>query len=91
MSDTSQIEPLAGHKVRQCAVCHAPFQARIADIKRGWAKTCSKSCAASRKNSRLSQKNRGVWAKPSRQDEPDWHIAGLQCMMDHDDLQHGDK
>lgn len=91
MTDTAAITPLKGCKVRQCAVCNAPFQARLADIKRGWAKTCSKSCAASRKNSRLARKNRGIWAKPIRQAEPEWHIAGLNCMMDHDDLQHGDK
>lgn len=26
--------------------CGMPYVARVADIKRGWAKTCSKSCAA---------------------------------------------
>lgn len=29
-----------------CHVCHRPFSARQADRKRGWAKTCGKSCAA---------------------------------------------
>ena len=30
---------------RTCA-CGATFTAKVADVKRGWAKSCSKSCAA---------------------------------------------
>ena len=30
-----------------CQVCHCRFTRRIADARRGWAKCCSKSCAAS--------------------------------------------
>ena len=85
MSDTSQISALTGHKVRQCEVCRAPFQARLADIKRGWAKTCSKSCAATRKNAKLSQKGRGVWRERS------WQDAAAECFMDYEDREHGDK
>lgn len=29
-----------------CISCAKPFMARVADRKRGWAKSCSKSCAA---------------------------------------------
>lgn len=32
------------HAVCQC--CGKPFSARVADRKRGWAKACGKSCAA---------------------------------------------
>jgi hypothetical protein len=31
---------------RKCERCGASFQAREADVKRGWAKFCSKSCKA---------------------------------------------
>jgi hypothetical protein len=30
---------------KECQVCRKPFPARLADINRGWAKTCSKTCA----------------------------------------------
>lgn len=30
--------------------CGATFTARVADRKRGWAKSCSKSCAATKSN-----------------------------------------
>lgn len=29
-----------------CEICRKPFTRRVADRKRGWAKCCSKSCAA---------------------------------------------
>ena len=34
----------------RCVVCGESFEARIADRKRGWAKCCSKSCAAKKSN-----------------------------------------
>lgn len=30
----------------KCKCCKVEFQARVADIKRGWGKFCSKSCKA---------------------------------------------
>ena len=35
--------------------CRAKFQARSADVKRGWARFCSKSCKASEQESRTHQ------------------------------------
>ena len=35
--------------------CGAKFMARSADVKRGWAKFCSKSCKASEQESRTHQ------------------------------------
>ena len=34
----------------KCVVCGDEFEAKLADRKRGWAKCCSKSCAAKRSN-----------------------------------------
>jgi len=34
----------------KCKVCKTSFMARVTDRKRGWAKCCSKSCAASLNN-----------------------------------------
>ena len=49
-------------KVEQkCQCCGKKFQAKSADVKRGWAKCCSKSCAAAIREKHL---NRGkVWEK----------------------------
>lgn len=33
---------------RKCKNCGDPFMARTADVNRGWAKFCSKSCKATR-------------------------------------------
>ena len=34
---------------RKCERCGKAFQAKVADVKRGWAKCCSKSCAAAKR------------------------------------------
>ncbi|EMI9071791.1 TPA: hypothetical protein ACJKZR_001403 [Acinetobacter baumannii] len=38
-----------------CKWCKTPFQARTADVKRGWGKFCSKSCKASEQEKRTGQ------------------------------------
>ncbi len=40
---------------RTCQWCRAKFMARTADVNRGWAKFCSKSCKASRQEKRTGQ------------------------------------
>ena len=42
---------------RKCQRCGKVFQAKTADVKRGWAKCCSKSCAAAKREKTL---NRGL-------------------------------
>lgn len=37
--------------------CGATYQAREADVKRGWGKSCSKSCAARKRASREARGN----------------------------------
>jgi hypothetical protein len=39
----------------KCACCKTEFEARIADIKRGWGKYCSKSCKAKKQESITGQ------------------------------------
>ncbi|WP_288379804.1 hypothetical protein [uncultured Massilia sp.] len=52
---------------RKCNWCKKPFKARAADVKRGWAKFCSKSCKASRQ-----EKNTGQYrTQQSREYEDD--------------------
>lgn len=44
---------IRGRKVNKtCPVCKSTFKARIADLKRGWARTCSKSCAGRHRRER---------------------------------------
>jgi len=40
---------------RKCKYCHDLFPARVADVKRGWAKFCSKSCKAKEQERRTGQ------------------------------------
>ncbi|MDN7179086.1 hypothetical protein M0D69_13895 [Caballeronia sp. SEWSISQ10-4 2] len=40
---------------RKCQWCKEPFTARTADVKRGWARFCSKSCKASTQEKRNGQ------------------------------------
>ena len=45
-----------GAKVtRACQRCNAQFTAREADVRRGWARFCSKSCKASEQEARTGQ------------------------------------
>ena len=43
---------------KPCAYCGTPFDARVADVNRGWGKFCSKSCAAHYKDKRTGGSNR---------------------------------
>ena len=43
---------------RICKRCKSPFMARTADVKRGWAKFCSKSCKAVVQEKRTGQYKR---------------------------------
>lgn len=47
--------PASGKVERNCQWCGKPFKARAADVKRGWAKFCSKSCKASEQEKRTHQ------------------------------------
>lgn len=42
---------------QKCASCKHEFQARTADVKRGWGKFCSKSCKAIKQEARTGQYN----------------------------------
>lgn len=46
-------QPVRGAKVQMVCHCGKHYEAREADLKRGWGFSCSKSCAASRKAFRL--------------------------------------
>jgi hypothetical protein len=40
---------------RKCEWCKKPFQARKADVNRGWGRFCSKSCKAMKQEKRTHQ------------------------------------
>lgn len=62
---------------RKCNWCKALFQARAADVKRGWGKFCSKSCKAMRQEKRTGQHQ----ALRHRAND-DMHQAALDGMGD---------
>lgn len=49
---------IRGKTVEVKCVCGCVFTARVADRKRGWAKSCSKSCAATRTNKKTGNYQR---------------------------------
>lgn len=56
-----------GAKVeRKCKCCGRPFMAREADVKRGWARCCSKSCAATITNRKTGNYQRYMAGVKSR-------------------------
>ena len=46
---------MAAMTQRICKNCGATFQARTADVKRGWARFCGKSCKAIKQEKRSGQ------------------------------------
>jgi hypothetical protein len=72
---------------RNCERCKKPFTARSADVKRGWAKFCSKSCKAIKQERRTGQNasfqarigehnpNHPKWLRDEIQFESDLHEA----------------
>jgi hypothetical protein len=41
--------------IMKCKCCKTEFEARVADVKRGWGKFCSKSCKAKKQESITGQ------------------------------------
>lgn len=54
MSETKRY-PAPKMVERKCKCCRKPFQARAADVKRGWGLFCSKSCKAIKQEQRTGQ------------------------------------
>jgi len=60
---------------RKCAWCRDPFQAREADVKRGWGLFCSKSCKAKKQEKRTGQNAayiEGFAARNDYDDDQSW-------------------
>lgn len=53
---------------RECRECKAEFSARVADVNRGWAQFCSKSCKATNQEN-IRQTVRELEGKPRK---PSW-------------------
>ncbi len=69
---------MAGTVQVKCA-CGTMFTARVADRKRGWAKSCSKSCAAIKR-----EKKTGTYAayqqRQARRYSEEWHDEAMTAM-----------
>jgi len=55
---------------RRCKCCGDTFMARTADVNRGWAKFCSKSCKAIHQERRTGQYRAYQERRDSRYDDP---------------------
>lgn len=74
-----------GTKVtRTCKYCKAPFVARLADVKRGWAKFCSKSCKAKEQERRTGQNAQYKAFKAMNDEEAMHHEACASIEMGWD-------
>jgi hypothetical protein len=54
---------MIGTKEIKCLICGNPKTVRISDVKRGWGKTCSKSCAATMSNKKTGNYKRYMKTK----------------------------
>lgn len=66
---------------RTCKCCRKTFTARSADVARGWAIYCSKSCKAKVQESRTHQHANRIAAPKLSQ----WEIDDIQHQQDMDD------
>ena len=70
---------------RSCKSCKKIFMAKSADVKRGWAKCCSKSCAASTTNQKTGNFARfiqGAFSQGASGDHEVIECAGRDAMED---------
>ncbi len=67
---------IRGAKIeRSCKWCKTSFYARTADVNRGWAKFCSKSCKASEQEKRTHQNANHLRAIKEVDDDRMYHAA----------------
>lgn len=62
-------------KTVKCKCCKKPFEARVADIKRGWGKFCSKSCKAKKQYKEMgypAPATGGCFNDNDYDDDPSW-------------------
>lgn len=78
---TDKVEGAAGVKTvrgakveRKCKGCGRSFLARVADVKRGWGRFCSKSCKA-----KVQEANTGQYAKHLHGSQPDDHDTAIDA------------
>ena len=69
---------------RTCARCRKKFMAREADVRRGWAKCCSKSCAASKRNRETGIFDKLLGAGRGEDDDAVFANVHLYSHEDHD-------
>ena len=66
-----------GKKVDQTCACGAVFKARVADVKRGWGLSCSKACAAKKRERELDRKGNQPRGEQNLEDSTTFQNAHL--------------
>lgn len=76
----------------KCKTCGLPFEARVADRKRGWARFCSKSCKAIKQERRTSQHraHKELVAHIEREGRDGPTFVGCAMSLDDHDPNKGD-
>lgn len=83
---------MASKATYKCKTCGAPFEARVADRKRGWARYCSKSCKAIKQERRTGQHaaHKEYEAYREREDRYGPTFVGCALPLDDHDPNKGD-
>lgn len=74
---------MAAKATYKCRTCGNPFEARVADRKRGWARFCSKSCKAIKQEQRTGQ-HREFQAWREEQERNPTFVGCALSIDDHD-------
>jgi endogenous inhibitor of DNA gyrase (YacG/DUF329 family) len=83
---------MAAKATYKCRTCGKPFEARVADRKRGWARFCSKSCKAIKQEQRTGQHraHQGYIAHREREDLNGPTFVGCALSIEDHDPNKGD-
>ena len=65
--------------MRTCECCRKSFQARTADVNRGWARFCSKSCKAMKQAANGPLLTERDYREIDNGDWDGWHGQDVQC------------
>ncbi len=86
----ASIERTRGKTVEVKCHCGDTFTARVADRKRGWAKSCSKSCAATKTNQKTGNYQRFIEKRNAAIDRDDGNYQKYDDDNWDDGRGHGD-
>lgn len=76
---------MASMTERRCKYCGKEFSARTADVKRGWARFCSKSCKATKQSIHAGRSSRLAEQTPEQLREEIHEEVLYECISGWDE------